>query len=372
MTSDYPIVVYGASGYTGRLTIEFLREYSIPFIAAGRSGKRIEEALKVIPGIENAVYEIAEVEHTEAALAALLQGRKVICNTVGPFARFGETTIAAALKAGCHYLDSTGEQAWMLEMADKYDHAFREAGLICAPSTAYMFTVSEIAARVCLETPGVDSLDIRVYCQGTPTVASTQSVFDLVRNDSYKLVDHELVQYDEIEYQDVALPGSGDIVRGTQWGGGSHVVYFRNDGRVRNCNLVLAMKNQNIWKGIAELEKAYKVQLQWLDYEQLIPILDKLAAEIQGSMPPRENRHYNRFVDWCHGRGNNVEVSCQITGNNSYQITGLLQAYVAMRLARGTPSKTGFISACEFIGHRELFGALQSYGYANMKQSNLG
>ena len=100
MTSEYPVVVYGASGYTGRLVIEYLREYSIPFVAAGRSRSRIEEALKYIPGIENADYQIAEVEHSVSALTELFSGKKVICNTVGPFSRFGETTIEAALAAG--------------------------------------------------------------------------------------------------------------------------------------------------------------------------------------------------------------------------------------------------------------------------------
>ncbi len=45
MKEQYPVVVYGASGYTGRLAIEFLREYGIPFVAAGRNRARIEEAL---------------------------------------------------------------------------------------------------------------------------------------------------------------------------------------------------------------------------------------------------------------------------------------------------------------------------------------
>ena len=51
MSDHYPVVVYGASGYTGRLVIEFLREYGIPFVAAGRSRERLEEAMKCIPGI---------------------------------------------------------------------------------------------------------------------------------------------------------------------------------------------------------------------------------------------------------------------------------------------------------------------------------
>ena len=369
MKDHYQVVVYGASGYTGRLVMEFLREYSIPFIAAGRSAQRIEEALRVIPGIENADYEIAEVEHSVPALTELFTGRKVICNTVGPFSRFGEATIEASLAAGCHYLDTTGEQNWMLAMQDKYHDLFESAGLVCSPATAYMFTVSDIAARVCLETPGVDSLDVRVFTHGTPTVASTQSVFDMCRNASYRLENHRLVPYEQtFEPHQLTLPVSGDIVMGTQWGGGSHVVYFRKDSRVRNCNMVLAMANQKIWKGCQELELAYKVQLQWLSDEQLFPVLDQLAGNLQSTMPPRENRHQNRFIDWCHGRGNNVSVSCHITGNNAYQITGLLQAYAAMRLLRDKPVVAGFRSIAEVLGHRDLVGALQAYGYVNMTE----
>lgn len=369
MHGDYPVVVYGASGYTGRLVIEFLREYGIPFIAAGRSRSRIEEALKYIPGIESAHYQIVEVEHTLASLTEAFSGKRVICNTVGPFARFGEVTIEASLAAGCHYVDTTGEQAWMLEMQEKFHHKFERAGLVCSPATAYMFTVSDIAARVCLETPGIDSLEVRVHTFGTPTVGSTQSVFDMCRNPSYQIIDHQLVPYDKtFERHELVLPGSGDIVMGNQWGGGSHVVYFNNDSRVRNCNMVLAMGNQDIWKGCEELEQAYNVQLQWLDDEQLFPLLDQLAGNMQNTMPPRENRQQNRFTDWCVGKGNNKSVRCEITGTCAYQITGLLQAYAAMRLIKGTPAQVGFCSINEVLGHRNVLGALEAYGYASMNE----
>ena len=60
-----PVVVYGASGYTGRLVCEYLREYGIPFIAAGRSGEKIHAAMTSnVPGIETASYEVVEVIHT--------------------------------------------------------------------------------------------------------------------------------------------------------------------------------------------------------------------------------------------------------------------------------------------------------------------
>ena len=77
----------------------------------------------------------------------LFTGAKVVCNTVGPFSRFGEVVVEAALKAGCHYLDTTGEQEFMLQMRDKYSDAYAENGLLLAPSTAYMHAVGNIAAE---------------------------------------------------------------------------------------------------------------------------------------------------------------------------------------------------------------------------------
>ena len=85
------MVVYGVSGYTGRLVAEFLREFGIPFVAAGRSKARIEEALEHVPGIDDATYEIAEVEHTVDALTELFRGRRIVSNLVGPFARYAPT-----------------------------------------------------------------------------------------------------------------------------------------------------------------------------------------------------------------------------------------------------------------------------------------
>ncbi|GAA0549262.1 hypothetical protein GCM10010172_34160 [Paractinoplanes ferrugineus] len=79
-----PVVVYGASGYTGRLICEYLREYNVPFVAAGRDAARIEQSMQEnVAGIETADYEVAE----------------------------------ACLAAGTHYLDTTGEQDWMMTPA---------------------------------------------------------------------------------------------------------------------------------------------------------------------------------------------------------------------------------------------------------------
>src|SRR5579864_6172175 len=105
MSASKSVVVYGASGFSGRLVVEYLREYNIPFIAAGRNRAKIEQVMKHVPGIETADFEVAEVGNSVDELAKLFSGAKVVCNTVGPFIYSGPRVIEACLKSGCHYLD---------------------------------------------------------------------------------------------------------------------------------------------------------------------------------------------------------------------------------------------------------------------------
>ena len=93
--SDKKVIVYGASGYTGRLVCEYLREFGIPFIAAGRDKARIAEALQSVPGIDTADHEIVEVAHEVGPLSELFDGASVVCNMVGPFAQYGGEVVEA-------------------------------------------------------------------------------------------------------------------------------------------------------------------------------------------------------------------------------------------------------------------------------------
>jgi short subunit dehydrogenase-like uncharacterized protein len=76
MSTDKPVIVYGASGYTGRLICEYLREYHVPFIAAGRDKARIQDALDHVPGIDTVDHEVIEVAHEVGPLTDLFAGAR--------------------------------------------------------------------------------------------------------------------------------------------------------------------------------------------------------------------------------------------------------------------------------------------------------
>lgn len=364
MSTTKPVVVYGASGYTGRLIMEYLREYNLPFIAAGRNADRLREAVALIPGIETAQYDIVEVEHSVEALTELFSGAKVVCNTVGPFATYGPAVVEACIEAGAHYVDTTGEQDWMITCDEQYGERMAERGLLLSPGIAQMYTTGEIAANIALETPGLDTLDILVFWKGYPTVASTQTIFiNAALSKAHYLEQNEYVEWDPTHgTYDVTVPGQHQTGLALPWGGTSHPVWFKRDPRVANCRVLGGLFDRALMQGVPAIVAQALEQIADLPDDEKYSALSKAAFEVTSAMPPRENQRINISLDSAIASGPVGSVQCVLRGTCNYKQTGLLQAYAAYGLIHGASRRVGFASACQAFGHRELFGVLQSFG----------
>ncbi|MGA2009312.1 MAG: DUF5938 domain-containing protein [Solirubrobacteraceae bacterium] len=364
MSSVKPVVVYGASGYTGRLVLEYLREYRLPFIAAGRDAARVQEAIAHIPGIETADYEVREVEHTVDALTELFSGARVVCNTVGPFALYGAEVVEACIAAGCHYLDTNGEQDWMIRCDETYGRPMAEAGLLLAPGIAQMYTTGEIAANLCLETPGLDTLDIAVFWKGSPTVASTETILvNAARATAHYLEGNEYVEWpaDGTIYE-LSLPGQHQTALALPWGGTSHPVWFKRDPRVANVKVLGGLFDRALMQGVPQIVAAALEQVAGLPDDEKLKVLVQTARSVQSQMPPRENQRVNISLESVYASGPLAAVHCVLRGACNYKQTGLLQAYSAHHLVVGAPRRLGFASACQAFGHRELLAVLTQFG----------
>jgi NAD(P)-dependent dehydrogenase (short-subunit alcohol dehydrogenase family) len=338
MSSDKRVVVYGASGYTGKLIAEHLRELNVPFIAAGRNEERVKDC-------------------------ELFTGAEVVCNTVGPFATHGHEVAQAALNAGCHYLDTTGEQNWVMDARDRYGEEYAAKGLLLAPSTSYMHQVSDIAANIALETAGIDSLEILCLFSGTPTFASTQSIFTILMADHYYLEENSYRQWAPASSYNVHVPGYHDTFLALPWGGSAHPVWWKDDPRVVNARALSGVFDQPLMHNVAGMAKKFEEEIKPLPPEQRQAALAEIASGVQGGTPPREQRSFHRTLDSVIGRGPNKMVRVDIHGNATYLQTGLIQAWCARRLLTGPPKAVGFAPATKAFGHRELLGALQGFGF---------
>ena len=261
-----PVIVYGASGYTGRLICEYLREFNVPFVAAGRDKARIQEALDKVPGIDTVEHEIVEVSHDVQPLADLFEGAEVVCNTVGPFAQYGREVVEACLNAGCHYLDTTGEQDWLITCDEDYGRQMAAKGLLLAPGIAQMYTTGEIAAQLCLEKPGVDTLDILVFWKGMPTIASTRTILvNAALSKACYLEQNSYVEWPaDAGLYDVVVPGQHETGLALPWGGTSHPVWFKRDPRVANVKVLGGVFNRALMLGVPQIVAAVLEQIEGL------------------------------------------------------------------------------------------------------------
>lgn len=365
MTTTKPVVVYGASGYTGRLICEYLREYHVPFVAAGRDAAKLNASMGTnVAGIETADFEVVEVDHDVASLTDLFKGASVVCNTVGPFSKWGPEVVEASLAAGVHYTDTTGEQDWLITCDEKYGAEFAAAGLLLAPGVAQMYTTGEIAAELCLETPGLDTLDIAVFWGGSPTIASTQTIlFNAALSGANYLEQGTYQPWDpDAGLYQLAIPGQHELALALPWGGTSHPVWYRKDPRVANVKALGGVYNKALMHGVPQIVAAALEATADMGPDEKYAALQATAAQVMSQMPPRENPRVNKSLDSVHASGPLGRAHCVIHGNQNYKQTGALQAYAAYSLLQQPPKRAGFASACQAFGHRELLGVLRSFG----------
>lgn len=153
------IVLLGATGYTGeRVLRELLARGEQPTLV-GRNGTR----MRAVADRFTADLPVAEIDVTSVAdLTRLLEPSDVVLSTIGPFVRLGMETVTAAARAGAHYLDSTGEGAFIR-------HVFRELGSVAAdrgaslvPAFGYDYVPGNLAGALALERAGERARQVEV------------------------------------------------------------------------------------------------------------------------------------------------------------------------------------------------------------------
>ncbi len=124
---EFDVILWGASGFTGRLVAEyFLSRYpdNLKWAMAGRNQQKLEEVRSAIGG-DHIPLVIAD-SMDRASLDQMTIRTKVICTTVGPYAKYGSELVASCIENQADYCDLTGEVQWMRKMIDEH-HAQAEA-----------------------------------------------------------------------------------------------------------------------------------------------------------------------------------------------------------------------------------------------------
>jgi short subunit dehydrogenase-like uncharacterized protein len=125
---DFDIIVYGATGFTGRLVAEYLTQSGAQrWAMAGRSLSKLQEVRDLIGAPADTPLVTANSDDA-ASLRSLCERTKVVLTTVGPYQLYGNDLVAACAETGTAYVDLCGEPAWMRHMIDAHHETAKRTG----------------------------------------------------------------------------------------------------------------------------------------------------------------------------------------------------------------------------------------------------
>lgn len=130
MNRELDLVVFGATGFTGRLVAEHLQGKGgagLRWALAGRDTRKLERVRAEIGADAQLPLVTADAASADD-LAKLARRTKAVITTVGPYQRYGEPLVRACAEAGTDYVDLCGEPLWMARMIDLLDAPARRSG----------------------------------------------------------------------------------------------------------------------------------------------------------------------------------------------------------------------------------------------------
>lgn len=135
---EFDLIVFGATGFTGRLVAEYLitRDGAPRWAMAGRSQEKLEQVRDEIGAPADTPLVVADTRDA-ASLASLAARTRCVVSTVGPYTLYGTPLVEACVEAGTDYTDLAGEVLWMRQMIDTYSARAAETGARIVHSTGF-------------------------------------------------------------------------------------------------------------------------------------------------------------------------------------------------------------------------------------------
>jgi short subunit dehydrogenase-like uncharacterized protein len=140
--TELDLVLFGATGFTGRLVAEYLvkKRPAVRWALAGRSRDKLEQVRSELAAIDPAAKDLPIVvgdSLDRAAMNDVARRAGVVCTTAGPYARYGSVLLGACAEQGADYCDLTGETYWVRAMIDAHHARAMETGARIVPSCGF-------------------------------------------------------------------------------------------------------------------------------------------------------------------------------------------------------------------------------------------
>lgn len=205
MSEQTAVVVYGATGHTGRFVVAELRRRGFAVVVSGRDGGRLEALAAEWPGVSVRPAAADDPEALDRALA----GAGAVVNCAGPFAVTGGPVVEAALRAGIPYLDVAAEIEANAAMFADHAEAAREADVPVVPAMAFYGGLGDLLVTALLGgAVAADSVDVAYALSSWRPTEGSRKAGEVSR---------ERRAGRRVRYADGALRYHDDAVREAEW-----------------------------------------------------------------------------------------------------------------------------------------------------------
>ncbi len=192
---SHDVVVYGATGFVGRLLAGYLAEHAPPDVRialAGRSRERLQEVRDSLPEAARGWAVLTADSSDRPSLDALAAQTRVLATTVGPYVAYGMPVVEACAAAGTHYADLTGEVLFVRVAIDRVDDAARKTGARIVHACGYDSIPSDLSSFLLAQQAAADDAggltDVRLVATlrgglSGGTIASMRAQVEAMRSD---------------------------------------------------------------------------------------------------------------------------------------------------------------------------------------------
>jgi short subunit dehydrogenase-like uncharacterized protein len=358
------IVLFGATGYTGRLTAEALvRRGSRPVLAA-RNPASLEKLASDLGGLERAVADVARPE----TVRELVDRGDVLLTTVGPFKQWGAAAADAAVKQGAHYLDSTGEPPFIREVFERYGPAAERAGVGMLTAFGYDWVPGNLAGALAVRDAGPEArrVDVGYYITGDPrggmSGGTRASLVGVIAEPSFAFRDGRIVtERGARRMRDFEVEGKRQPA--VSVGASENFALPRFAPQLREVNTYLG------WFGpLSRAMQGFSLAGSALFKVPGASSLFENAANrfVKGSTggPDAQARAKSRshIVGAAYDAGGNQLSEVHLSGVNGYDFTAEILAWGAERTAAGGLRGTGALGPVDGFGLERVRAAAERAG----------
>jgi short subunit dehydrogenase-like uncharacterized protein len=363
------IVVFGATGYTGRLVAERLVAAGVQPVLAGRSEPRLRELAERLGDLE---WQRADAMRRNSVFELVERG-DVLLSTVGPFAKWGDAAVRAAIAAGATYLDSTGEPAFIRRVFEELGPAAERAGATLLTAMGYDFVPGALAGALALEEAGAGAVrvDVGYYSLGAgPAALSAGTRESLV---GVTLADHHVFRDGRVQPVRVAeRVRTFKVARreraAVSVGGAEHFTLPPAHPGLREVNVYIG------WFG--PLARPLQAGSLMGEYVQRLPgargLLQLAGERLVELVPGPEAGTTPGGISWiaaeAFGAGGEKLAELHLTGADGYDFTASFLAWACRRAAAGVTG-TGALGPVEAFGVRTLEEGVRAAGIERAREA---